>query len=118
MPPKPNPPSPSHLTAKDMPPNPSAATDLTAKSRVDGVPAGFPATELIERCLKLIAATVSPIPRDVHTIGQVFSRASSVYEGVLALIRQIESTAVADLDIDWAPFDAYTIAIPQLERWT
>ncbi|KAF5316223.1 hypothetical protein D9619_006648 [Psilocybe cf. subviscida] len=127
MPPKNQPPqnspqqNPQRNPLQQNPPsnsrNPSSPTDLTVKARADTVPAGFPATELVERCLKLIATTTSPIPRDVFTLGQLFTRASSVYEGILALIKHIDNSAVADLDKDWEPFDAYTNAIPPLERF-
>lgn len=106
-----------------MPPKPEPAASATlpnppADDDSDDIPAGLPATEIIERCLKYSLNNIaSSVLRDNATLDHVIGKATGVYIGVLDLIQQIDEAPVTDPDISWAPFDAYTIAIPELERW-
>lgn len=101
-----------------MPPR-SGYAAVTVQAQADNIPVGFPVTQLIETFLNVVAANVSLIPRDVYTLGQVFSGANLLYKGVLGLIGQVESTPVRVTDLEpgsVSKFEAYTTAVPELER--
>jgi hypothetical protein len=74
----------------------------------------YPATDLIAVLLQHIGTTANAFGRDVQTAGQVFHRALSVYNGIRALMAQVDQSS--DTAPDWTSFDAYTSAIPKLEK--
>ena len=74
----------------------------------------YPATDLIAVLLQYIGTTTNAFGRDVQTAGQVFHRALTVYNGIRALMTQVDQSSEAAPD--WASFDAYTSAIPKLEK--
>jgi len=74
----------------------------------------YPATDLIPVLLRHIGATTNTFGRDVHTAGQVFHRALTVYNGIRALMAQVDQSS--ETTPDWTSFDTYTSAIPKLEK--
>ena len=93
-----------------------AAVDITIASEVHRAisDSNYPATVLIAVLLQYIGATTSAFGRDVQTAGQVFHRALTVYNGIRALMAKVDQSSEAAPD--WASFDAYTSAIPKLEK--
>ncbi|KIM44946.1 hypothetical protein M413DRAFT_442921 [Hebeloma cylindrosporum] len=92
------------------------ALDLTIASEANKakLDSNYPATDLIAVLLQYIGTTADAFGRDVQTAGQVFHRALAVYEGIRALMAQVDQSTEAAPD--WRSFDAYTTAIPQLEK--
>jgi len=93
-----------------------APADFTIASEASKVPfdGDYPATDLIAVLLKYIGTTANAFGRDVQTAGQVFHRALTVYNGIRALMAQVDQSP--DTAPDWTSFDTYTSAIPKLEK--
>lgn len=92
------------------------AVDITIASETSRVAfdSNYPATDLIAVLLQYIGTTTNGFSRDVQTAGQVFHRALTVYSGIRALMAQVDQSTEAAPD--WTSFDAYTSAIPKLEK--
>jgi len=94
--------------------HPRDVVDITVQSEVSRVTldGNYPATDLIAVLLQYIGTTANAFVRDVHTAGQVFHRSLAVYDGIRELMAKVDKSPV----LDWANFDAYTLAIPPLEQ--
>ena len=92
-----------------------AAVDITIASEASKVmfDDDYPATDLIAVLLKYIGTSANAFGRDVQTAGQVYHRALTVYNGIRALMAQVDQSP--ETTPDWTTF-IYTSAIPKLEK--
>jgi len=85
--------------------------DITLPNQINGIPSGFPATDLVRELLKSLMGYGGQ-GRDVQLLGQVFHRSLVVYNAIQDCMRVLQNSA----SLDWVTFDRYTEAIPPLEK--
>lgn len=81
---------------------------------INGIPEGYPATDLVKYLLKNIALDISKFRRHIQSSFAIVRRSRNVYDALQPLMRSVEIAQTSD----WRGFDRYTAAIGPLEEST
>jgi len=79
---------------------------------INGIPEGYPATDLVKYLLKNLALDISKFRRHIQSSFAIVRKSRNVYDALQPLMRSVEMAQTSD----WRGFDRYTAAIGPLEE--